>query len=765
MHTPLAKTAHTLTSKRGSWLVLGGIVVLVALIFGLLSGAGEDRANESAPADSESTQAQKILDEFPEADKQSVVVVTSNEDGSELSADDQADLKKLGTSLGESVGDESTETVTGPILSDDKQAALLMVPITVGLTNSETAETVDDLRTAIADDPTASGLTGDGMSLLVTGGPAIGADIASAFDGADFTLLIVTIVIVALLLIITYRSPILWLLPLIVIGTADGLASTVTAAVGDWLDLQFDAGIISVLVFGAGANYALLFISRYREELRRIADHRTALAEAWTHTATTILASNLTVVLSLLSLVFAIIPGTRGLGITAAVGLLIAAAAVLFALPPVLAICGKKMFWPFIPKVEDADAEQNKDEELTPAEAAAADRSTAPAGAAKPSIWRTIATRVVRRPGLHLGAGIVILGVMATGFIGSSIGLDQTEKFRVQSESAQGLDVLSDHFPPGESQPIWIVANTDHADQVVDSVSDMDGIVRASAIEDTNIDGTSVTKIMATGEFEPDSAKGLDLVKDIRTDVHAIDGANAQVGGAAATELDARDGNQSDFFTIVPMILAISFIILLGILRAPIAAFTLLLVNVVSSAAAIGLGAFLSRMIFDQSALDAQVPILAFLFLVALGIDYSIFLAHRAKKESVIHGGRQGMIEAVAHTGGVITSAGIVLAGVFAALGMLPLMVLGQLGLIVGVGVLVDTLIVRTVIVPSIFGLVGNRIWWPNKAITHFHENLEAGVPSGASDGSTADGDEHSTHLLAEKEFADSGSGTHRGKH
>ena len=765
MNSPLAKTAHTLTSKRGSWLVLGGVVVLVVLLFGLLSGAGEDRPNETAPADSESTQAQQTLDKFPEADKQSVMVVASNKDGSELSADDQAELKKLGTSLGDSVGDESTDPVTGPILSDDKQAALLMVPITVGMTNSDTAETVDDLRTAITDDPTASGLTDAGMSLLVTGGPAIGADIASAFNGADFTLLIVTIVIVALLLIITYRSPILWLLPLIVIGTADGLASTVTAAVGDWLDLQFDAGIISVLVFGAGANYALLFISRYREELRRIADHRTALAEAWTHTATTILASNLTVVLSLLSLVFAIIPGTRGLGITAAVGLLIAAAAVLFALPPVLAICGKKMFWPFIPKVEDADAEQNKDEELTPAEAAAADRSTAPAGAAKPSIWRTIATRVVRRPGLHLGAGIVILGVMATGFIGSSIGLDQTEKFRLQSESAQGLDVLSDHFPPGESQPIWIVANTDHADQVVDSVSDMDGIVRASAIEDTNIDGTSVTKIMATGEFEPDSAKGLDLVKDIRTDVHAIDGANAQVGGAAATELDARDGNQSDFFTIVPMILAISFIILLGILRAPIAAFTLLLVNVVSSAAAIGLGAFLSRMIFDQSALDAQVPILAFLFLVALGIDYSIFLAHRAKKESVIHGGRQGMIEAVAHTGGVITSAGIVLAGVFAALGMLPLMVLGQLGLIVGVGVLVDTLIVRTVIVPSIFGLVGNRIWWPNKAITHFHENAEAGVPSGASDGSTADGDEHSTHLLAEKEFADSGSGTHRGKH
>ncbi|WP_166974078.1 MMPL family transporter [Brevibacterium atlanticum] len=743
MNPFLANSARTLTSKRGSWLVLGGVVVLVALLFGLLSGAGEDRANETAPADSESTQAQQTLDKFPEAEKQSVMVVASNDDGSAISSDEQRDLGTLGTTLSDyadQLKSDSGDSAVGsgdagsdnsgarPVMSDDGKAALLMVPIEVGLNNADTADTVDDLRTTIADDPTATGLTDQGMSLLVTGGPAIGADIASAFNGADFTLLIVTIVIAALLLIITYRSPILWLLPLIVIGTADGLASTVTAAVGDWLDLQFDAGIISVLVFGAGANYALLLISRYREELRRFSDHRTALAEAWTHTATTILASNLTVVLSLLSLVFAIIPGTRGLGITAAVGLLISAAAVLFALPPVLAICGKRVFWPFVPKADDALTEQSSDEDTTPAEAAPhsvrelADRAAGTkdrAASAKPSIWRRIATAVVRRPGRHLGAGIVILGIMATGFIGSSIGLDQTEKFRVQSESAQGLDVLADHFPPGESQPIWILANTDHADQVVDSVSDMDGVVRASAIDDTRIDGTSVTKIMVIGVYEPDSAKGLDLVEDIRTDVHAVDGADAQVGGAAATELDARDGNQQDFFTIVPMVLAISFIILLIILRAPLAAVTLLAVNVVSSAAAIGLGAFLSRTFFGQSALDAQVPILAFLFLVALGIDYSIFLAHRAKKESVLHGGRQGMIEAVAHTGGVITSAGIVLAGVFAALGMLPLMVLGQLGLIVGVGVLVDTILVRTIIVPAIFGLGGDRMWWPNKEITH----------------------------------------------
>lgn len=780
MNTTLTKSAHTLVSKRGSWFVLGGVVILVTLLFGLLSGAGEDRANESAPADSESTQTAQLLQKFPDADKQSVMVVASHEDGSVLSDTDQSELRKLSGSLGDYVdsaqnsdssadssasGDESK--ATGPIMSDDGKAALLMVPIEVGLTNSDTAETVDGLRDFIANDSQAGQLADSGMSLLVTGGPAIGADIASAFGGADFTLLIVTIVIVALLLIITYRSPILWLLPLIVIGTADGLASTVTAAVGDALDLQFDAGIISVLVFGAGANYALLFISRYREELGRESDHRLALGSAWTHTASTILASNLTVVLSLLSLVFAVIPGTRGLGITAAIGLIIAAAAVLFALPPVLAICGKGVFWPFVPKVQEASDE-------TAADDAAADETTETQPAAKPSIWRTIATRVVKHPVIHLGAGIIILGVMATGLIGTSVGLDQSEKFRVQSESAQGLDVLADHFPPGESQPIWVVTDSAHADQVADSVSDIDGVVRANVTDETTSGGASISKVMVTGEYGPDSPAGLDLVTDIRSDVHAIDGANAHVGGAAATELDARDGNAQDFLTIAPLILAISFIILLGILRAPLVAGTLLVVNVASSAAAIGLGAFLSRTIFGQAALDAQVPILAFLFLVALGIDYSIFLSHRAKKESVVHGARQGMIEAVSHTGGVITSAGIVLAGVFAALGMLPLMVLGQLGLIVGVGVLVDTVLVRTVIVPAIFGLAGNKMWWPNKAITHSEHKYAdadaaaAGVAepreSSASDDTRTESTQpERTHLLSESDSV--GASTGHSKH
>lgn len=745
MKNSLANIGTALVSKRGAWIVLGAVLVLVTLLFGLLSGAGEDRPMESAPPDSEASQVADTLAKFPEADEQTVMVVASRTDGQALSPADESGLTNLGGSLS-----QPDAEVSGPVTSDDGEAALLMVPITVGLTNSETADTVDALRETIAGDSGAQQLEDAGVSLLVTGGPAIGADIASAFNGADFTLLIVTVVIVALLLIITYRSPILWLLPLVVIGTADGLASTVTAALGDAFDLQFDAGIISVLVFGAGANYALLLISRYREELALVADHRVALAAAWRHTVGTILASNLTVVLSLASLVVAVIPGTRGLGITAAAGLLIAAAAVLIALPPVLAICGTRVFWPFVPTVDGSVVEGSPTSTpteatattvTTPTEATAADSAPATArstASARPSLWRRIATWVVRRPGLHLGVGIAVLAIMATGLLGTTVGLDQEEKFRVQSESAQGLTVLGEHFPPGESQPIWVVADADRAADVVDSVSAIDGVVRAVPVAETTIDGEPTAKIMVTGEYAPDSTDGLDLVETIRTDVHAIAGADAEVGGAAAMEIDARAGNAEDFRTIVPLILLISAVILLGVLRAPLVALTLLVVNIASAAAAIGLGAALSRVIFGQAAIDAQVPILAFLFLVALGIDYSIFLSHRAKKESEVHGARQGIIDAVAHTGGVITSAGIVLAGVFAALGMLPLMVLGQLGLIVGVGVLVDTVLVRTIIVPAIFGLAGSRIWWPNRRIARAEAVADSAAPARSGAGSVA---------------------------
>lgn len=675
-----------LTSRRGAWVSLVLVLLGFTALLGLFGGAELPAGSDSAPADSESSRVAALLDEFPNADQQSVLVVASRVNGGALATSDLDALEAFVPVLGA----ETAADAQGPLVSDDGAAALLVAPITVGESNGETAETISSLRATIAEHPIA------GLQLQVTGGPAFGADVAAAFDGADFTLLLVTILIVAVLLIVTYRSPILWLIPLTVVALADRVAGASTAALGTALGLQFDAGIISVLVFGAGTNYALLLISRYREELLLTGDHRRAIGDAWRHTAPAILASNVTVVLALLTLVLAVIPGTRGLGLSAAVGLLVALVAVLLALPPLLAIVGRRVFWPFIPR---------------PGAAASHGRA-----------WKAIATRVMRRPAISLGAGIALLAVMAGGLVGTTVGLDQLERFRVQSESAEGLQTLSAHFPAGEAQPTFVVAEAEHADDVLLAIDGIEGVVRAHPVAETG-DG-ALTKIMVTGEFAPGTQQSLALTERLRDAVHAVPGADALVGGGAATDVDARAGNMQDLLLVAPMVLAVSFVVLLVLLRSLVAPVVLLLVNGASALAAIGAGAWLSRVLFDQSALDLQVPLLAFLFLVALGIDYTIFLVHRARAESRTHGTREGMVRAVASTGGVITSAGIVLAAVFAALGVLPLVTLGQLGLIVGLGVVVDTLVVRTVIVPALFGILGDRIWWPGGA------HLEGGESS-----------------------------------
>ena len=689
-----SRFSDRLVSRRGAWIALGASLLALVVLFGIFGGAQAPVRTAHAPADSESSRVSDVLDAFPDSDRQPVLVVATRDDNETLADSDLAELDELLPVL----NTHADADPSGPLVSDDARAAVLVVPIAVGADNTETGAIIEAMRTALADHAP------DGLQLQVTGGPAFGADVASAFDGADLTLLVVTIAIVAVLLILTYRSPVLWLIPLTVIGVADGLAGRVTAAAGSAWGLAFDAGIISVLVFGAGTNYALLLISRYREELQRTEDHRVALATAWRATLPAILASNVTVVLALATLVFAAIPLTRGLGIPAAIGLLIALAAVLLVLPPFLAVWGRKIFWPFVPRPGDARVHG--------------------------SAWRAGATRVAKRPVASLLAGAALLAVMATGLFGAQVGLDQIEKFRVPSESAVGLERLSAHFPPGEAQPILIVANSEHADDVAAAAADVDGVVRAHPAGGS--EDAAVTKIMVTSEYSPGTDASLEQISELRDTVHPIDGADALVGGAVAADLDARGGNERDLGVIAPLVLGVSFLVLVVLLRSLIAPVLLLVVNFVSAVAAIGAGTWLGRVLFGWDALDLQVPILAFLFLVALGIDYTIFLVHRARSEAAVHGTRAAMIDAVAHTGGVITSAGVVLAAVFAALGVLPLVTLGQLGLIVGIGVLVDTLVVRTVIVPAIFRLIGDRVWWPSAPRMNARESTDATDPHDA---------------------------------
>lgn len=692
-----------LVGRRGAWVTLLLAVLVAAGLVGGLRGAEVPNDHLGVPTTSESAQVDRLLVQLPDHDVQSLVLVVTRSDGAALTEADLGGLGRLGAGLPVADGRE----VAGPIPSEDGEAALLQVPVRLPSDDTDaTRAAVDEVRAAVADDLPA------GLSAQTTGGPAFGADLAASFDGADVRLLLTTIGVVGVLLLLTYRSPVLWLVPVVVVGVADQVAAVLTAYVGERLGLTFDAGIISVLVFGAGANYALLLISRYREELHVEADHRAALARAWRGTLPAILASNVSVVLALLTLTLATIPSTRGIGVAAAVGLLVALAAVLLVLPAALAVVGRRVFWPFVPRPDRGTAE--------------------PAG--RRDLWGSVARTVVRRPWQILAAGVVVLGVMASGLVGTHVGLTQTDRFRVAAESGQALDTLAEHFPAGSAQPMVVLARADRAEQVASAVGAVDGVelvrpgatgtvdARAAAdAADLSLDDLGaaagptgeVATLSVTGSAAPGSPAERELVGAVREAAHGIPDAAALVGGGPATQVDLADGTDADLRLVAPLVLGVVALVLAVLLRSLVAPVVLLAVNVASTLATIGAGAWLSRRIFDLPALDSPVPLLAFLFLVALGIDYTIFLVHRIRSEVPGHGTREATVRGVRTTGVVITSAGIVLAGVFAALGVLPLVTLGQLGLIVGLGVVVDTLLVRTLLVPAVITLLGDRVWWP----------------------------------------------------
>lgn len=675
MTTLWGRLSSLVTGRKSAWLVVALGLAVAGALAGVLNGASPPDSVQSLPNGSESAKVQKLEKKFPDHELAPVSAVVTRDDGSRLTSSDLTAAEHVGNKL----GDRVDRKVSSPVTSKDHQAAVVNVMIDADRPNTEIAPTIDKLRQTAADTAPSH------LKVQVTGGPAFGSDIASAFDNANFTLLAVTVGIVAILLLITYRSPVLWLVPLAVVGLADQVANLVTAKLGEAADLQFDSGIISVLVFGAGTNYALLLISRYREKLHHSDDHRRALAAAVRSTGSTILTSNVTVVVSLLTLLFATMPNTRGLGVAAAVGLAIAVVFALVMLPAALAICGRRIFWPFVPR-PDTPMRQG-------------------------GFWRRIASAVRNRPARALVGSLVVLAVLASGLVGTTVGLSQLEQFRVPSESASGLKTLSQHFPAGESAPMTIVANKSTADQVTHKAEQVSGV------ESARPTGTAhgLVTIRAIGSAKPGSDAALDTVRDLRTTVAQVPNADAHVGGQDAESIDTQHASQHDLLTVAPMILGIALLLLMGLLRAVFGPVLLVLINVVSAVAAIGAGTWVGTTVFGFPALDVNVPLLAFLFLVALGIDYTIFLVHRARQESNRHGTADGIVEAVTHTGAVITSAGIVLAGVFAALGVLPLTTLAQLGLIVGLGVLVDTLLVRCVLVPAVVTLAGDRFWWPNR--------------------------------------------------
>ncbi|MEI5672701.1 MULTISPECIES: MMPL family transporter [unclassified Nocardioides] len=653
-----------ITGRRTAWLVALLPLLLAGVVLGLVGEGERDRSPlDSLPAGLDSTLGTELQERLPAADS-SVAIVLVTADAGRL---DQAAL--------DAVPVESELTV-----SDDQTAAIAVVPVETD-DGGNTSDAVADLRASL-DEALPDGVTGQ-----VTGPAAIQADLSAVFEGADLRLLMATALIVALLLVVTYRSPVLWIVPLAVVGIADRLAAVVATQVLAAVDVAWDestVGILSVLVFGAGTNYSLLLISRYRDELRRHGPRHRAMAEALRRTAEPVLASGTTVVLGLLTLLLSLTPTTRGLGLACAVGVVVAVFFALVVLPATLVLFGRWVFWPRVP------------------------RQGEPALVDGNGIWHRVGQRVAGRPGTFVTGSALLLAVLALGAFRIDTGLDRSEQFLDEPEAISAAARAAESFPAGLTDPAQVVTTEDPA-SVQERVAAVEGVqsVRPSA----EGDGVSQLDVVLTGASGSDEAR--DTVDRIRDAVDGLD--DTHVLGAEAEGIDEKEGAARDRLLILPLILVLVLGALLLLLRSIVAAGLLVLTVLATYLASLGLSWWLFTGILGFEALDTSTPLFAFLFLVALGVDYNIFLVTRAREEGREHGSRDGMLRALTATGGVITSAGILLAAVFAVLGVLPLVVLAQIGTVICLGVLLDTLLVRTVLVPALAIRLGDRFWWPRR--------------------------------------------------
>lgn len=728
----MSRIIEVITGRR-SW-----IVAAVSLLLGVLVIVGVGPAERSAspldtlPAGFESTQGQELLQGLPDEGNQTAIVLFTVEDegiadllpdlaavmeevapegaeppetnggmgmgGSEQSGPPEGVEEGEGEGEGEGQsgpppGVEEREGEGGPppgvadatfpvIPAEDGTAAFSVLEINAP-TSSDARDAVIELRESLVD------AVPDGVIAEVTGPAAISADLASVFDGANFTLLAATASVVALLLIVTYRSPILWILPLAVVGIGDQVATTSATHVLKTFGVPWDEstiGILSVLVFGAGTNYALLLISRYRDELRQRESRHEAMAVALRRAAEAVIASASTVAVGVLTLLLSVFPSTRGLGLASAVGILVAMFMVLVILPGVLVNFGRWIFWPQVPREGQQGLAESR------------------------SIWRRIGDTVARRPVAWIVATVVVLGAMTAGLFQYETGLAPEDQFIDTPQAITAGQRLGESFPAGASDPILLVTETEDEavlEELSETVSGVSGVDQATVVAPE----AGIGQVQVILDAEPGSDASKDAVVAIRDALPD----DVYVTGGDASALDEGDGNVQDRWLIMPLILVLIFLVLVGLLRSILAPLVLVLTTVATSAAALGVSWWLFTGVLGFSAIDASMPLLAFLFLVALGVDYNIFLITRTLEEADQHGTRDGVLRALGATGGVITSAGILLAAVFAVLGVLPLVVLAQIGVVICIGVLLDTLVVRTVLTPAIVRVLGEHFWWPRR--------------------------------------------------
>jgi RND superfamily putative drug exporter len=542
-----------------------------------------------------------------------------------------------------------------------------------------------------------------GVKSYVTGPGGLLGDLFGAFGTLDSSLLLTTLGVVALILIIVYRSPVLWIIPLLsamfALTTAGGIVYLL--AKNNIIDVDGQSqGILSVLVIGAATDYALLLIARYREELHHHENRFDAMKTAYKGVWEPILASGSTVSISLLILLFSQLTNTAGLGPIGAIGIVCSMITILTLLPALLLVFGRWIFWPRIPKNDGDDHVMS-------------------------GPWSKVANSIGKNPRKSWAiTGVVLLALAFNSTNLKADGIGTVDSFTGNPESVVGQKLLLNHFPGGEGDPTQVVVNAEKIDVVAAALKGAPGVTAIAPLLESNpIPGQPLpkTKIVngkailnLTLDKAPDSVEAGNDVPKIRELAHAAD-ATSLVGGTSAVYYDVREANKQDNRTIIPIILLVITLILGLLLRSILSAVVLLGTVVLSYFATLGACALVFNHVFGFAGGDNSFPLFAFIFLVALGIDYNIFLMTRVREESAKIGTRAGVIKGVTVTGAVITSAGIVLAATFAVLGLLPLVPLAELGFAVAFGVLLDTIIVRSILVPAIVHEIGPKIWWPSK--------------------------------------------------
>jgi RND superfamily putative drug exporter len=674
-HGPPKAPSHRLagltSGRRTKWMVLAAWLIML-VVLGPLAG--------KLPSGAESTQVVNLQKQFSK-DETAVAVIVYERVGGVTAAD----TAKARSDLGAFAKLPGARQPQGPFPSKDGKALQTLVP----LTDVDLVKAVDDARDLAKRGP-------PGLTAHVTGPAGGGADMFKVFQSIDgFLLMAAGIVVIGLLLII-YRSPTLWIIPVFTAAVALGICQSVVYLLAKYAGLTVNgqsSGILTVLVFGVATDYALLLVARYREELHRHEDRHEAMAFAMRRAGPAIVASAATVAVGLLCLLVAEMNSTAGLGPVAAAGVICALAAMTTLLPALLVIFGRWVFWPLVPR-NDAKYQ----------DPGAYDREH--------GIWWRVARLVSTRPRIIWAVTSLALVALTFG-LGSlkADGLSNGGQFVGKPDSVVGEQVVARHFPAGSGSPAVVIGKAGASGPLADAIARTPGVADVGK----PVTAAGMVQYEATLRDGADSKAAERTIDALRTGVHAVPDANAKVGGMTATSLDIDRAASRDNRVIIPIVLAVVFLILVLLLRAVVAPLLMIGTVVLSFAASLGASAFVFQHVFGFEGTDTGFPLLAFIFLVALGVDYNIFLMTRVREESQALGTRRGVLRGLTVTGGVITSAGLVLAATFTALTTLPLVGMVEMGFVVAFGVLLDTVVVRSLLLPALAFDIGRRIWAPGR--------------------------------------------------